>query len=120
MRLPSVQDHAQLASMILAGSLAVPVSWWGLLPVWRCRLGERVVDGLVGASGEGWRVALAPRLPASGGACRCRACLGGGFWRGFWSCRLGQDHAQLSSMILAGSLVVPVGWPGLLPVWVCR
>ena len=26
----------------------------------------------------------------------------------FWSCRLGQDHAQLASMILAGSLALPV------------
>ena len=30
----------------------------------------------------------------------------------FWSCRLGQDHAQLASMILAGSLALPVVWRG--------
>ena len=92
--------------MIPAGSLALPVGWRGLLPVWLCRWGERVAlpgrcFGLVVPAGAG----LAS-VAASGGA--------------FGRCRLGQDHAQLASMILAGSLALPVGWRGLLPVWLCR
>jgi hypothetical protein len=33
--------------MILAWSLALPVSWSGLLPVWLCWMGGRFVDGLL-------------------------------------------------------------------------
>ena len=62
--------------------------------VWHCR---------VDASGW-WCLAGAglASVAASGGA--------------FWSCRLGQDHAQLASMILAGSLALPGIWRGLLPL----
>jgi hypothetical protein len=50
--------------MILAGLLALLVIWRGLLFFWLCLMGERFGDGLLGASGKGWRVALASRLPA--------------------------------------------------------
>lgn len=37
----------------------------------------------------------------------------------FRSCRLGQDHAQLASMVLAGSLALPAGWRGLSEAIIC-
>ena len=45
------------------------------------------------------------RLAVLSGAVLASVAVSGG---AFWSCRLGQDHAQLASMILAGSLALPV------------
>ncbi len=75
------------------------------VPALRRRLGPSRRQGL---RVPGRSVGLA--VPAGAGFASVAASGGS-----FWSCRLGQDHARLASMILTGSLALPVGGRGLFP-----